>query len=63
MSYEDSHLGQTRRASKRREIEEALDEELESFVNIDFYGENEHDDEWKNFLNKCESYFSEESEL
>lgn len=56
MSYEDSHLGQTRRASKRREIEEALDEELESFVNIDFCDDNERDDEWKNFLKRTEKF-------
>lgn len=56
MSYEDSHFGQTRRANKRREIEEALDEELESFVNIDFNDGSERNDEWKSFLKRTEKF-------
>lgn len=44
--YNESNFGEVRRKTKKREIEEAFDEELEAFVDIN----DDNDDEWKLFL-------------
>ena len=40
--YEDSNYGEVRRKSRKREIDEALDEELEALVEIDNFSSLEN---------------------